>query len=175
MYRRATLTPTSLVLCLAVGLLARSADAQEKQHVSFKMPAENSKYTQQVNIEVEDAPHHIVRIFEIHRTFPNNAPLINGLKLVEVWDRGTADYIDGNGTNLIYSTGVMENGDKFFSRGAVIVQNSATKLSATAILYITGGTGKLAQIQGIIRTVANLDPKAGYNEAESTMDYSIGK
>jgi hypothetical protein len=161
----------SLVLSLPTG----DALAQQKEHISFKIPAENSKYTRQVNIEVGDTPNHIVRIFEIHRTFPDNAPVINGLKLAEGWDRGTADYVDGNGTNVLYSVFVLENGDTFFTRGAVVVQNNSDKLTATAVQYITGGTGKLARIQGITRAVANFDPKAGYNEAEIAIDYSVGK
>jgi len=70
----------SLVLSLPTG----ETLAQQKQHISFKIPAENSKYTRQANIEVGDTPNHIVRIFEIHRTFPDNAPVVNGLKLAEV-------------------------------------------------------------------------------------------
>jgi hypothetical protein len=160
----------SLVLCLPTG----EAVAQQKQHISFKIPAENSKYTRQANIEVGDTPNHIVRIFEIHRTFPDNPPVINGLKLAEGWDRGTADYVDGNGTNVLYSVFVLENGDTFSTRGAVVVQNNSDKLTATAVQYITGGTGKLAGIQGITRAVANFDPKAGYNEAEIAIDYLVG-
>jgi hypothetical protein len=157
----------SLVLSLPTG----EALAQQKQHISFKIPAENSKYTRQANIE----PNHIVRIFEIHRTFPDDAPVINGLKLAEGWDRGTADYVDGNGTSVLYSVFVLENGDTFFTRGAVVVQNNSDKLTTTAVQYITGGTGRLAAIQGITRVIANFDPKAGYNEAEIAIDYSVGK
>jgi hypothetical protein len=92
MYRLATLTPTTIaLLCLAVALLAGAALAQEKQHVSFKAPAENSKYTQQNIIDVGDMPGHQVRVFEIHRTYPNIASVINGVKLSEVWTTGATD------------------------------------------------------------------------------------
>lgn len=176
MTRDATFSHTAIaLLSLVLFLPTGDALAQQKEHISFKVPAENSKYTRQVNIEVGDIPNHIVRIFEIHRTFPDNPPVINGLKLAEGWDRGTADYVDGNGTNVLYSVFVLENGDTFFTRGAVVVQNNSGKLTANAVQYITGGTGKLAGIQGITRAVANFDPRAGYNEAEIAIDYSVGK
>jgi hypothetical protein len=71
MNRSTTLTRTSMaLLCLAVALSAGNAVAQQRQHVSFKAPAENSKFTRQLNIEVGDVPNHIVRIFEVLTTYP---------------------------------------------------------------------------------------------------------
>jgi len=87
-------------------------NAQQRQQITFKTPSEDSKYTRQLNIEVGDLPNHIIRFFEVHRIYPTNAPLINGLKLVEEWGRGAADYIDGNGNAYVYDEYVMENGDK---------------------------------------------------------------
>ena len=115
MNRRTTLTLTTIaLLSLAVALPAGNVVAQQKQQVSFKAPAENSKYTQQLIVHVGDVPNHIVRAFEIHFTYPNNAPVINGLKLVETWGRGISDYMDGNGSLTVYTVIVMENGDRFF-------------------------------------------------------------
>jgi hypothetical protein len=176
MNRRTTFTLTTMaLLCLAVALPARNALAQQKQQVSFKVPAENNKFTQQQNIDVGDFPNHIVRIFEVHRTFPNNAPVINGVKLVEQWDRGTADYIDGNGPNVIYSVFVMENGDKFFVQDAAVIQKSSGKLTATIVGHITGGTGKFAGMQGILRQGNNFDFNTGFNESQTDIEYSMGK
>jgi hypothetical protein len=176
MNRRTTLTLTTMaLLCLAVPLPAGHAVAQEKQHVSYKNPAENSKYTQQQNIDVGDVPNHIVRSYELHKTFPNNAPLINGLKLVEEWNRGIADLVEGNGSGSQHTVWVMENGDKFFARSATVVQNVSGKLTATQVGYITGGTGKLAGMQGSLRLVVNFDTKSGFNESQEDLDYSVGK
>jgi hypothetical protein len=49
-------------LCLVMSLPAGTAVAQQKQQVSFKAPAETSKYTQQLNLDVGDVANHIVRI-----------------------------------------------------------------------------------------------------------------
>ena len=70
MNRRTTLTlRTMALLCLAVALQAGIAVAQLKQKVSFKVPAENAKYSQPFNINVGDAPDDIVRVYEIRASF----------------------------------------------------------------------------------------------------------
>jgi hypothetical protein len=176
MNRRSTLTLTTMaLLCLAVALPAGNAVAQQKQQVSFKAPAENTKYTQQLILDAGDVPNHIVRVFELHYIYPNNAPVINGLKLVEAWARGITDYLDGNGPGTVYSVYVLENGDKFFTRTALLVQNIAGKLTATNVGNITGGTGKFAATQGIIRVSTNFDYKTGFNESQTDLEYTVGK
>ena len=150
-----TMTVMAL-LCLGIALPAGHADAQQKQQISFKTPSENSKYTQQLNIEVGDLPKHIVRIFEIHRIYPGNGPLINGLKLVEEWGRGAADYLDGNGNAYVYDEYVMENGDRFFARSVFVTQRTSESINATQVGHITSGTGKLAGMHGIIQSLRQL-------------------
>jgi hypothetical protein len=103
------------LLGIILPLLANRAVAQEVQQVSFKTPSGNSKFTQQITITVGDVPNHVVRAFEVHRTYPTNPPLIAGLKLVEQIDRGLADIIAGNGSGSIYGEYVLENGDKLLT------------------------------------------------------------
>jgi hypothetical protein len=171
-----TLTSTAL-LVLAASLSASSAVAQQKQQVSFKVPAENIKFGVQQNVAVADVPNHILRVFENHSTFPSNAPVINGLKLAEVWQRGIADIADGAGTTSSYYLFVMENGDKFFVRNASVIQPSVGgKLVATGVGHITGGTGKLGMIQGIARNVATFDPIAGVpGDTQTDIEYSMSE
>ena len=167
---------TAALLCLVTGLPPLGAVAQEKQRVSFKISAENTKYTQQHSIEVGDVAGHHVRVYEIQRTFPNNAPMINGVALKEQWTRAISDYTDNNGPGTTYGTYVLENGDKFFTRAALVAQNTGQgKLTATTVGYITSGTGKFSGMQGIIRTVNIADPKAGMNEGQTEIEYTIGK
>ena len=48
--------------------------------------------------------------------------------------------------------------------------------TATAVGHITGGTGKLAGIQGTARTFANFDPITGtLGENEANIEYTMGK
>lgn len=156
-------------------MTARDADAKQKQQISFRTLSGDSKYTQQLNIETGDVPNHIVRIFEIHRIYTTNAPLINGLKLVEAWGRGAADYIDGNGNAYVYDEYVMENGDKFFARSVFVTQRTSGRLKATQVGHITSSTGKLAGMHGIIRVTVNFDPKTGFNEIETNIEYITDK
>ena len=120
-------------------------------------------------------PNHIVRVYEARRTFPNDAPVIDGLKLVEEWDRGTADLTDGNGTGTQVSVYVIANGDKFLGRRAAVAQSTSGKTTATHVGYITGGTGKFAGMQGIVRASTNYDIKASVTETQTDIEYWIAK
>ena len=161
-------------MALGLALLPGSAFAQQEQHVSFKASAENSKYTQHLEIDVGDVPNHIVRVYELHRTFPDNQPVINGIKLVELWSRGIADLTGGNGSATQYSTYVMENGDKFFDRKTGVVQNVSGMNTVTQVGFITSGTGKFAEMKGVTRASARFELK-GFNEGQNDIDYSISK
>ena len=178
MNRRTTMTLTAMaLLCLAVSLPAGTAVAQQKQQVSFKVPGENIKFGVQQNVSVGDVPNHILRLFETHATFPNNPPVINGLKLAEIWQRGLAEIADGAGRTSSYYLFVMENGDKFFVRNVNVIQPAtAGKLTGTGVGHITGGTGKLGTIQGIVRQLTTFDPIAGaLGDSQIDIDYSMGK
>ena len=176
MNRRIQLMLTTMAaLSLGFALPTHTAIAQQIQHVSYKTSAENTKYTQQHIIDVGDVPGHHVRIFEIHRTYPNNAPMINGMKLIEQWTRAMSDFTDNNGPATNYGIYVLENGDKFFVRSALVSQSTGGgKLSNLTAGPITGGTGKLAGIHGIVRTSGTAEPKAGVNETQTDIEYSIG-
>jgi hypothetical protein len=113
-----------------------------------------------------------VRLFEIHRTYPNNPPIINGLKLVESWNRGITDYTNVNGPNYNYTVSIMENGDKYFSRTITLSQSVGEgKNSYTSVSTITGGTGKMSGMQGVSRSSGRSDLAAGINENESELEY----
>ena len=163
--------PAFISSCLVATLPANDAVAQER--LVFKVAVENTQYTQQYTIEVGDVPGHQVRLFEIRRTYPSNAPVINGMKLVESWSRGISDYTNNNGEATVYGVYVLENGDKFFTRATLVALQSpeATNLTATAAGPITGGTGKLARINGMARILTSADPQMGMNETQVDLQY----
>ena len=174
-FTKFTLTAITM-LCLAVALPAGDAVAQQKQKVSYKTPPENTKYTQQQLIDAGDVPGHQVRIYEIHRTLPANAPMINGVKLKETWTRGLSDYTDNSGVSTNYTVYVLENGDKFFARTTTLAHSAGGgKLTTSSAGTITGGTGKLVGIQGTMRATGAADPKAGINENATEIEYWIAK
>jgi hypothetical protein len=163
-------------LGVALAISATDSLAQQKQRVSYKSSAESSKYTQQHVIDVGDVPGHQVRVFEIYRTYPNNPPVINGVKLKESWTRSISDYTDNNGPANGYAVYVLENGDKFFYRYSGLSQSTGPgKIASTTVGSITGGTGKLVGIQGMIRSTSVAEPKAGMIETQSDIEYWMDK
>jgi hypothetical protein len=177
MKRLVTFTLTTVaLLCLIVALPAGDALAQQKQKVSFKTLPENTKYTQQHIIDAGDVPGHQVRVYEIHRTLGANAPMINGVKLKETWNRGLSDYTDNSGANTNYTVYVLENGDTFSARSTTLAQSAGGgKITTSSAGTITGGTGKLIGIQGTTRATGTADPKAGINENTTEIEYWIAK
>lgn len=160
----------ALVLCSGSG-----AWAQQKQKVSYKVDAGDTKYTQRHEIEVGDGPGHTLTVFEIHRTFPSNAPVINGVKLKEIWSRGYADYLDRNGLSTNYGVYVLENGDKFYALTHTMGQaDSAGRRTTISVGHIRGGTGKFAGMKGLVRSTGKSDGKAGFNETQSEIEYWFG-
>jgi hypothetical protein len=161
-----------MTIAIGMALTAPVVMAQQKQHVFYNTPATETKYTQQHLIDIGDIPGHQARLFEIQRTYGNDAPVINGMKLKEQWTRGMSDYIDNNGQALIYNVWVLENGDKFFVRTFLVAQSSGDgKLTNMTSGVITGGTGSLARMRGIVRSHGPSEPKAGINANETEIDY----
>ncbi|MVT71199.1 hypothetical protein GPL21_39870 [Bradyrhizobium pachyrhizi] len=109
MERRATNLRISALICLTVAAPISDAFAQQTQRVSYKAGAENAKYTQQQFLDVGDVAGHQVRSYEIHRTFPTNPPVVNGLKIKETWTRGVSDYVDNNGYADTLETGRLSD------------------------------------------------------------------
>jgi len=71
---------------------------------------------------------------------------------------------------------VLENGDMFFTRATTLGQANATgKRTSITVGHITGGTGKLAGMQGMIRATGAGDIKAGRNETQAEIEYWFAK
>jgi hypothetical protein len=156
--------------------LVTVAMAQDHKSITFKQPAANTKYLQQINLDVGDAPGHQVRLYDVRRTFPTDPPIINGVKLLEMSLRGTSDNVDANGASTTYIIYMMEGGDKFFSHGTSALSTLAgvdgsRKSVSNGAFTITGGTGRFAGIRGFMRTVSIVDLKAGINDGEAEMEY----
>src|SRR5262245_51026006 len=167
----------ALVSVAALSLCgAPSAWAQQKQKLSYKVGAENSKYTQRHTLDAGDESGHLLVLFEIHRTFTGNAPAINGVKFKETWTRGYADYVDNNGLSTNYTIYVLENGDRFFTRASTMGQaDAAGKRATVAVGQILGGTGKLAGMKGLVRSKGVTDGKSGFNETQAEIEYWFAK
>jgi hypothetical protein len=177
---RVTLALTAIALLGLAIYPASDAIAQQKQRIAFKVGPENSKYTQQHTIDVGDVPGHQIRVYEIRRTFPQNPPVFDNVKVVEQFTRGMTDYIDLNGPQTNYGVWVLENGDKLFTRGNLISESAANpdgsiKTTSYSVTQFTGGTGKFRNIRGSTKTLSISDIKAGFNEAQYEIEYWVEK
>jgi hypothetical protein len=170
--KRLTTLTTVFLLCLGSHALT-----QQKQQVSSKVPAGNSKYVASQNVDVRGAPNHIMRLFDTRATIPHTAATVNALKLVEVLARGIGDLTDGHGGGVDYFVFVAENGDNFFFRNNIVAQQVSGKLGALLAAPITGGTVKFVDIQGAARQSTNFDPSpdVALSNSQFDVEYSIGK
>jgi hypothetical protein len=156
------------------------AGAQEKHRYFFKTPEGVAKYTQQHVIDVGDLPGHQVRVFELHTKYAGDAPAYDGVKVAEIWTRGMSDYTNGSGHAQQYSVNVLENGDKIFTRGEVLISTAiaadgSRTSKVTNIVTLTGGTGKYKGIRGTLRASALTDFKTGTSNTVTEGEYWFEK
>ena len=147
---------TVLALALTGGpiLLAPAQSlAQEKHKLSWSVRPENTQYTVQHGLDIADMSGHVIRLFEIRRTWPENAPMVEGLKVVEGVVRGLGDSVTGDGRAWGYSFWRLENGDLMFNEWQNANQNfvnpdGSRRVNSVGTYVTTGGTGKLRGIKG---------------------------
>lgn len=158
-----------------------AAWAQEKHNIAYSLPTEASRFTQQHTIDVGDIPGHQVRIFEIHRTYPKDLLVVEGVRVLEEWVRGYSDFTDSNGPVWGYGTYVLEDGARIFTRlhgtsQSVARSDGSRKTTFHGVLAFAGGTGKFGAIRGTLRMTVTYDPIAGVvGEGEWQGEYWIAR
>jgi hypothetical protein len=166
----------ALVIGTLICLSAAPALSQQKYKYSFKTPPGVSKYTQQHVLDVGDAAGHQIRIGELHTKYANEAPEYDGVKVVETWGRLMSDYTNGNGRLVPYTVLHMANGDKIFHRGegishSVTAADGSRRISYSNVVTITGGTGKFANLRGLLRQTGFSDLKTGTSDSQTEGEY----
>jgi len=163
------------IVLIVVGSIGPAALAQEKCSSSLDMMAANSEYTEQHALEVGDLPGHKVRIYQIHRTYPDAETGCFGMKPKEAWTQGISDYVGVTGSTWGYTTTLMENNDKVFSRWSgtthTVGEGDTRKTTFTGVVTYTGGTGKYEGLRGVGRTHVTADIQAGVNEGRTDAEY----
>jgi hypothetical protein len=142
----------ALLVC-GLFVAASAGWAQQKHTVSYSKSARDSQYTQEHTIDVGDVPGHKVRIFEIHWNYAKGELAFDGVNVKESWVRGSSDYTNTSGPAMNYIIYVLEDGNKVFSRNAVVAQTAegegGTKTARYfAVETLYGGTGKFSHIRG---------------------------
>lgn len=167
-----------IAVCLLLGS-AGEASAQQKQKYFFKAPPGTTKFTQTHLMDVGDVPGHQVRIAELQSKYPGEAPVYDGVKVVEARAVLVSDYIDANGSSFTYGVSTLENGDKIFSRTEIlahtIVVDGARRTSFTSVATLNGGTGRFKGIRGTLRGSGFSDMKTGTSGAVTEGEYWFEK
>jgi hypothetical protein len=140
--------------------------AQQKQKFFFKAPPGTTKYTQTHLMDVGDVPGHQVRIAELQSKYSGEAPVYDGVKVVEVRGVLVSDYFDGNGNAFSYGVSTLENGDKIFARTEILTHTTVgadggRRTSFTSVVTLRGGTGRFKGIRGTLRGSGLTDLKTG--------------
>lgn len=97
-----------VVVTCALISASLAALAQQKFPINTTSEGVQSRYVQQHVIDVGDVAGHQVRILEVHRVLPKEHFALNGIDVVEEWDRGFSDYISGVGPARGYGIWVLE-------------------------------------------------------------------
>ena len=159
-------------------LVVDVAWAQQKFPINTTSEGVKSSYVQQHVIDVGDVSGHQVRIFEVHRVRSSSQLVLDGVKVVEEWNRGFSDYTNGVGPVRGYGIWVLEDGNKVFSEGTGTSYSEVTATGSKRGTFngttrIVGGTGKFAKIRGTVTDVVEFDtdPKNGYSQGRNKGEY----
>jgi hypothetical protein len=152
------------------------ASAQQRQQFSFTPPPGATKYEEQHLIDVGDVPAHQLRVFSTHSVYPQEAPVFDGVKVKEAWQRAMSDYTNLNGHYNGYIVYAMDNGDKVFARSEGLAQTTinpdGSKASDTwSVTTLTGGTGKFKGIRGTLHSSAKVDFKSSPVSSPTVGEY----
>ena len=178
---KAQFVDAGIALLIAAGLAFGPgvASAQQKHKYFFKPPPGTTKFTQTHLMDVGDVPGHQIRIAELQSKFPGEAPMYDGLKVVEARAVLVSDYIDGNGSSFTYGVSTLENGDKIFSRTEILahtaVVDGARRTSFTSVATLTGGTGRFKGIRGTLRGSGFSDMKTATSGTQTEGEYWFEK
>jgi hypothetical protein len=170
---RVTVFFPAVLLCLSAGT---GAIAQDRQSISYDVAAAETKYSANYRVTVGDVPEHLLRVFELRRTFARRPPIFQGVTAKEMWERGSADTIDQNGSESSYVTYLLEDGSKVFGRYTGIITSfrwpdGSRHFDVLGVIALNGGTGSFACLRGTVRVRASLDPGADSNQIESKGEY----
>jgi hypothetical protein len=140
-----------------------------------------TSYPQQLNIDVGDAPGHIVGVYELLSVAgPNAKPNCEGLKDKETRTYGYRDYRDRNGHTWGYTVTILENGDKIYAEYSGTTETRAaadgsTKTTTDLVQTWTGGTGHYQTVRGIERGHTLVDWAKGESKPTGIQSSSDGE
>ena len=173
---------SNFVCLLAAGgmLLTLSTSASAQQKYVYKGVPGSTKYVEQHAIDVGDVSGHQVRVARLQTKYGDEAPVFDGVKVVESNASLSSDYINGSGRFVVYVVLTLANGDKIYERGEAtslssVAADGSKRTSFSEALNIVGGSGKFSTIRGTLNQTGISDFKTGTSHNETEGEYWFDK
>jgi hypothetical protein len=154
-----------------------TAAAEERCKIKWQVPAADSKFTQQLMLDVGDIPGHRIGTFELHRTFSQPPSTCEGAKITEQWNHGFRDLVNRNGRAWGYSVMMLDDGSKIYQQLSGTVQtqvaaDGSTRSAYEGVSLWRGGTGRYEKVVGIQREHSVVEYAPDSQEARKSESWS---
>src|SRR5690242_12448590 len=116
------------------------------KHFKYVIPGRWFKGIQNYVIDVPHLPGHQIRIFESCVDLREDPPVVEGVVLIEAWNRAIADYVNGCGRGIGYLTWRSSENDEIHVQRNLITHEENPEQGSLrrsiALDTIVGGIGK---------------------------------
>ena len=163
-----------MVLAWLLPVVAAAAD--NRHSVAFDLGSAVIRYNKQHRLPVDDAPKHVLRIYDLGREFASGSFAFDSVAVTTIREWGSSDLVDENGTELAYVMFVLQDGNRVFGlyRGTVEARrwpDGSRHYDIRGAIDLTGGTGAFEHIHGTISTWQALDPGADSSQGRAEGEY----
>jgi hypothetical protein len=148
----------------------------ERRPLAYDLGASSASYMKQYRIDVGDVRKHVLRLYDLKRTFPRNPPAFDGVRAIECLERGVSDLVDDSGTESGYVIFVLEDGNRIIGRYSGSASSrrwpdGSRHYDVRGTIELTGGTGRFERIRGAVQVWQALDPGADSSQGGAQGSY----
>ena len=163
-----------MVLAWLLPVVAAAADVRHP--VAFDLGSVAIRYNKQYRLPVDDAPKHVLRIYDLSRQFAPGSFNLGSVAVTTMREWGSSDVVDETGTESAYVMFIMEDGNRVFGRYRGTVEtrrwpDGSRHYDIHGTIDLTGGTGAFEHIRGTIGTWQALDPGADSSQGRADGEY----
>lgn len=161
---------------MAALLAPALAAAQHRASVQYDPAAAETRYIHNYRVAVNDVAGHVVRIYELRRSFRHGPPVFSHVRALQMLEQGYTDTVDENGDEHARITYFLEDGNTIHGeyRGAVQSfrwPDGTRHFDHAGTIALTGGSGRFSRIRGSINVRFVLDPGAESSQGKSEGEY----
>ena len=148
----------------------------ERHALAYDLGASAVRHVKQYRVDVGDVPKHVLRLYDLRRTFARNPPTFEGVRAVECLERGVSDLVDDSGTESGYVIFVLEDGNRIVGRYSGSASSrrwpdGSRHYDLRGTIELTGGTGRFERIRGAVQVWQALDPGADSSQGAAEGSY----